>query len=199
MSDALIQSLDDALPQTQCGRCGYDGCLPYAQAIAGGRADINRCPPGGDATIAALAAIAKRDVKALDARCGAHAPLAAAVIDEARCIGCALCIEACPVDAILGAPKQMHAVVDALCSGCELCVPRCPVDCVELVPATRAWTRQDAFAARKRHRARLARIARGERIEQRGSVPPLDDAATRRNAVVAAAVERARARRRSPQ
>ncbi|HVE48463.1 MAG TPA: RnfABCDGE type electron transport complex subunit B [Casimicrobiaceae bacterium] len=194
MDPALAERLDAALPQTQCTRCGYAACRPYANAIANGVADINRCPPGGDATIAALAAISGRPVRALDPACGAHTPLAIAKIDEGRCIGCTLCIDACPVDAILGASKSMHVVLTALCSGCELCIAPCPVDCIAMVPAGRAWTKSDANAARNRHATRVARRARAESIASRGSVVRHDTAAQRK-ATVAAALERARARR----
>jgi electron transport complex protein RnfB len=192
---ALVQHLDAALPQTQCTRCGFPACLPYAQAIAEGAAEINRCPPGGEATIAKLAALTGGDVVPLDPACGTHTPLAVAVIDEARCIGCALCLEACPVDAILGAAKRMHAVVPSLCSGCELCLAPCPVDCIAMVPAQRTWSADDADAARVRHRHRTLRLARGERIERRGIVAPRDEGAAARRATVQAALERARARR----
>lgn len=194
MDAALADRLDAVLPQTQCTRCGYDGCRPYAEAMAAGAADVNRCPPGGPETIAILAQTAGREARALDPVRGAHAPLALARIDEARCIGCTLCIGACPVDAILGARLRMHAVVAALCSGCELCIAPCPVDCIDMVPAGREWTRADAAAARRRHDARSARIARGERIESR-TVPTGHDGALARADRVAAAVERARQRR----
>lgn len=193
----LADRLDAALPQTQCTRCGYDACRPYAEAMAGGDADVNRCPPGGPAVIAVLAGLTGRPARPLDAACGEHAPRALAQIDEARCIGCTLCIEACPVDAILGAPKRLHAVLDSLCSGCALCLAPCPVDCIALVPAGRAWSPEDAAAARTRHRRHLARRARGERIADRGRAVPADTAAARR-AVVDAAVARARARRGVP-
>jgi Na+-translocating ferredoxin:NAD+ oxidoreductase subunit B len=191
----LVERLDAALPQTQCTRCGYDACRPYAEAIARGEADINRCPPGGPATIVALATIAGRAPKPLDAGCGIHAPLSVAVIDESRCIGCTLCIDACPVDAILGAAKRMHAIVPSLCSGCELCLAPCPVDCILMIDAGRAWTTDDASAARGRYRARDQRLARGERIEHRGVVPPPIDAARQRQRAVAEALDRARTRR----
>ena len=194
MESSLAHRLDAVLPQTQCTRCGYEGCLPYAEAIARGEADINRCPPGGPDAIAELAALTCRPVRPLDPACGEHAGLAIARIDEARCIGCTLCIDACPVDAIVGAPKRMHAVVPSLCSGCELCVAPCPVDCIVIEPAAREWTPDDAEAARLRHRRRAVRLARNERIEARGTLPPRDDAAARK-ASVAAALERARARR----
>jgi electron transport complex protein RnfB len=192
---ALAERLDAVLPQTQCTRCGFAGCRPYAEAIASGSADVNRCPPGGEATIVALASLAGREPKSLDAQCGEHAPLAVARIDASRCIGCTLCIDACPVDAILGAAKRLHVVLQSLCSGCELCVAPCPVDCIVLVPAGRTWTSDDANAARERHRAREARLARDERIASRGSVEQIRDAAAERRAAITAAFERARARR----
>lgn len=133
----------------------------------------------------------------LDASCGEHQPLRLAVIDESRCIGCTLCIDACPVDAILGAPKRMHAIVATLCSGCELCLPPCPVDCIQLVDAGRPWEGHDASAARNRFVARQERLVRNERIERRGVVPAPLDAAERRHQAVAQALERARARRRA--
>jgi electron transport complex protein RnfB len=191
----LVERLDAALPQTQCTRCGYPACRPYAEAIARGDADINRCPPGGPATIVTLATLAGRSPKPLDAARGTHGPLAVAIIDESRCIGCTLCIDACPVDAILGAAKRMHAVVPSLCSGCELCLAPCPVDCIRMIDAGRDWTTADASAARDRHRARQRRLARGERIEQRGVVAPPIDAARQRRRAVAEALDRARTRR----
>ena len=159
----LLEALERLLPQTQCMRCGYPGCRPYAEAIVAGEADINRCPPGGKAGIEKLAALLERPALPLDPACGMENPLQAAFIDESRCIGCAICIEACPVDAIVGAPKQMHTVVEALCTGCELCVAPCPVDCISLAPARDAeWTPQRADAAKRRFEARKARLARDE-------------------------------------
>lgn len=195
MDAVLVERLDALLPQTQCTRCGYEACRPYAEAIARGDADINRCPPGGPATIVALASIAGRAPKPLDSACGRHARLAVAIIDESRCIGCTLCIDACPVDAILGAPKRMHAVVPSLCSGCELCLAPCPVDCIRMVDAKRQWTTDDASAARARFVARGQRLARSERIERRGVVAPPAGAAKQRQRAVANALDRARARR----
>ena len=189
---SLAQRIDALLPQTQCTRCGYADCRAYAEAIAAGAADINRCPPGGDTTLAALATLTGRPLRALDPACGAVAPLTLAVIDEAACIGCTLCIQACPVDAIIGAPKRMHAVLPSLCSGCDLCLPPCPVDCITMVAAPRAWTDADATAARIRHDARAARLARAERIARR---PAVDADRARRQAAVAAAMDRARTRR----
>ncbi|HET7570424.1 MAG TPA: RnfABCDGE type electron transport complex subunit B [Gammaproteobacteria bacterium] len=129
------QDIDRLLPQTQCERCGYGGCRPYAEAVAAGDADINRCPPGGDAVIAALAELTGREAKPLDPECGGPLAPTVAVIDEEICIGCTRCIQACPVDAIVGAAKLMHTVIAAECTGCELCLPPCPVDCIDIVPA----------------------------------------------------------------
>lgn len=132
--ESLAVQIDRLLPQTQCARCGYPACLPYARAIASGEADINRCPPGGELGIRALANLLGSDPKPLDPECGVESPPRVAVIREAECIGCAKCIQACPVDAIVGAPKFMHSVLADICTGCELCLPPCPVDCIDLVP-----------------------------------------------------------------
>lgn len=134
----LIESIDSLLPQTQCGRCTYAGCKPYATAIARGEADINQCPPGGQSTVAALAALLRREARPVDPKFGVvpNVPTVAR-IDEPACIGCAKCIQACPVDAIVGAQKFMHTVIAAQCTGCELCIPPCPVDCIEMRPAGR--------------------------------------------------------------
>ncbi len=132
--DPVVDQIDALLPQTQCGQCGFPGCRPYAEAIAAGEADINRCPPGGEATIQALADLLDREPKPLDPERGeAQETPQVAVIDENLCIGCTLCIQACPVDAILGAPKQMHTVIAEECTGCKLCIPPCPVECIEMV------------------------------------------------------------------
>lgn len=190
--------VDALLPQAQCTRCGYRDCAAYARAIAEDGVAINRCPPGGDAVVAALAALTGRARLPIDPECGEHAPPAVAIVDEARCIGCTICLKACPVDAIVGAPKRMHATIEALCTGCELCVAPCPVDCIAMRPAGRAWTDADAAAARGRHAARDARLARGERVADRRPSPvalAADGGRARRQAAVAAAVERARARR----
>jgi electron transport complex protein RnfB len=198
----LAARIDAVLPQMQCRRCGYDGCRPYAEAIANGDA-INRCPPGGDALIGLLATLVSRPVIALDPAHGRHEPLRNARIDEARCIGCTLCIQACPVDAIVGAARQMHTVISALCTGCELCVPPCPVDCIDMPVAGRAWSAEDARAARTRYEVHAARLARGDRdgkqrtIEPRavGETPDTLVSQQRRREAVAAARARARARR----
>ena len=132
--DALVERIDALLPQTQCGHCLYPGCRPYAEAIAAGAADIDRCPPGGEATVRVLASLLGREARPVDPRYGAPRPPLVAVIDETRCVGCALCLPACPVDAIVGAPRFMHTVIEAHCTGCERCLPPCPADCIELVP-----------------------------------------------------------------
>nr|WP_284047690.1 RnfABCDGE type electron transport complex subunit B [Halomonas gemina] len=172
----MIEAIDAELPQTQCGKCGQPGCRPYAEAIVDGEA-INRCPPGGDATVARLATLTGREPLPLAEP--AQSPLVA-WIREAECIGCTKCIQACPVDAILGAAKRMHTVIVDECTGCELCVAPCPVDCIELLPHP-AWEaadtddERDAYLARRaelgrrRHRARqqrLAREARERRMER---------------------------------
>ncbi len=162
----LVNRIDAALPQTQCTRCGYPDCRAYAQALAANEALINRCPPGGAEGITRLAAITGQPVLALDPSRGPEAPRLLAVIDEALCIGCTLCIKACPVDCILGAPKRMHTVIDDQCTGCELCVPACPVDCIALLPVTgqhtgwAAWSPQQADDARVRYQARQQRQQR---------------------------------------
>ena len=131
--DPIIEQIDKLLPQTQCGQCNFAGCRPYAEAIANGKVDINRCPPGGEDTIQALADLLEVEVRPLNKECGIERSKTLAVIDEERCIGCTLCIQSCPVDAILGAAKQMHTVFADECTGCELCVAPCPVDCINMV------------------------------------------------------------------
>lgn len=132
--DPIVEQIERLLPQTQCGQCGYPGCRPYAEAIAAGQADINQCPPGGEAGIRALADLLGREPKALNAEHGEDKPPAVALIIEAECIGCTKCIQTCPVDAIIGARKRMHTVIAALCTGCELCLPPCPTDCIRMLP-----------------------------------------------------------------
>lgn len=131
--DPIVDQIDALLPQTQCGQCGFAGCRPYAEAIATAEAEINRCPPGGESTMLALADLLGRDPVALDAEAEAKED-AVAFVDEQRCIGCTLCIQACPVDAILGAAKHLHTVIAKECTGCELCLPVCPVDCIQMQP-----------------------------------------------------------------
>ena len=200
----LVDRIDALLPQTQCTKCGYPACRPYAEAIASGGADINRCPPGGEAGVHRLAALLGREAKPLDPSCGIEEPRRVAFIDEAVCIGCTLCIQACPVDAIVGAARLMHTVVTELCSGCDLCVPPCPVDCIEMVPATgddATWDRPRADAARERYELRRARLERersdrAERLAQRAlEARRSDPEAGNKRAIVQAAIERARAKR----
>ena len=152
---SLADRIDAALPQTQCTRCGYADCRHYAQAIAAGEAPINQCPPGGAEGIARLSAITGHAVIALNRANGVEGPRKLAIIDEAWCIGCTLCIKACPVDCIVGAPKVMHTVIEPLCTGCELCIPVCPVDCIALIDVTDgrsgwdAWSEAQAAQARR--------------------------------------------------
>jgi electron transport complex protein RnfB len=177
----IVARIDDLLPQTQCTRCGYPGCKPYAAAIASGEAQINQCPPGGDSTILALAELLGRPVQALNPVHGMHTPPRVAWIDESRCIGCARCLAPCPVDAIVGAAKYMHTVLVERCTGCELCLPPCPVDCITLVATADRPLPVAAVAARARHyRARhAAHVARAlrraderaRRLAARGAAP----------------------------
>ncbi|MGV6827463.1 MAG: electron transport complex subunit RsxB [bacterium] len=132
--DPIADQIDALLPQTQCGQCGFAGCRPYAEAMAAGEASINLCPPGGETTMIALADLLELEPQPLADEEAAEKPKALAVIREDECIGCTLCIQACPVDAILGAAKQMHTVIAEECTGCELCLPPCPVDCIDMVP-----------------------------------------------------------------
>ncbi len=157
---ALVQQIDAMLPQTQCTKCGYQGCMPYAEAIANDGVAINRCPPGGEAGIDKLAALLGTPTLPLDADCGTQAPHRVAVIDEAACIGCAKCLKPCPTDAIIGANKFMHTVLPQRCTACELCLPACPVDCISMEIDARYPMMYDADTARERfafHNFRLAR------------------------------------------
>jgi electron transport complex protein RnfB len=215
----LAAALDAALPQTQCKRCGYPDCRRYAEAMAAGEAEINQCPPGGAEGVARLARISGRPVLPLNPAHGTEGPLQLAVVDEAWCIGCTLCIKACPVDCIVGAPKQMHTVIDALCTGCELCLPACPVDCISLVNVSGqrhgwdAWSAAQADEARARYAARQARTAeqadaQRERLIAKAEAKLADlPAATRitdpatvqtKRSVIEAALARARALRPVP-
>ncbi|WP_104011980.1 electron transport complex subunit RsxB [Burkholderia anthinoferrum] len=221
-SKTLADRIEDLLPQTQCTKCGYNGCRPYAEAIAAGDANYNQCPPGGAEGIARLARLLGKPVIPLNPVNGSEHPRAVAFIDENLCIGCTLCMQACPVDAIVGAPKQMHTIVASLCTGCDLCVPPCPVDCIAMLPVTGdrtgwdAWSQEQADAARERHDLRLARQRRErEAAEARAAArraastakpaakpsavqpgapaaAPADDAEAKKRAIIAAALERAR-------
>jgi len=194
LTAVTVDAIDALLPQTQCRRCRYDSCRAYAEAVGAGQAPINRCPPGGDATVAALADLLGIPALAIDQGCGPTTALAIARIDEATCIGCTLCIQACPTDAIVGAAKLMHTVIADRCTGCELCLPPCPVDCIAMLPAARAWSTADAERARQRFSARNARLATGS-CKREQETTPADAARRLRRAAVDAALARARARR----
>jgi electron transport complex protein RnfB len=220
-SRTLADRIEDLLPQTQCTKCGYPACRPYAEAVASGEADYNQCPPGGAEGIARLAALLGKPVIPLNSANGVERPRPLAVIDEQVCIGCTLCMQACPVDAIVGAPKQMHTVIAELCTGCDLCVPPCPVDCIAMPPVTGetsgwdAWSQSQADAARERHNQREARLARERaaaearaaarraagntpaqttetRAQATSTAPAADDAEAKKRAIIQAALERAR-------
>ena len=163
---ALVQALADALPQTQCTRCGFPDCSRYAQAIADADAEINQCPPGGAEGIARLAALTGRPRQPLNPVHGREAPRALAVIDEDWCIGCTLCLQACPVDCIVGGPKAMHTVIAAQCTGCELCLPACPVDCIALLPVSGARTGWDAWSDAQAREARERFAWHGQRLQR---------------------------------
>ena len=211
----LADRLEDLLPQTQCTKCAYTDCRAYAEAMAAGEASFNRCPPGGAEGIARLARLLEVAPIPLDVQHGVERPRPVAVIDEALCIGCTLCIQACPVDAIVGAAKQMHTVVPDLCTGCDLCVAPCPVDCIAMVEATPgrtgwdAWSPQQADAARARYTARKARLQREreendarlaakaaaklKEVEAQAAASPGELAEQqRKKAIITAAIERAR-------
>jgi Na+-translocating ferredoxin:NAD+ oxidoreductase subunit B len=215
VTKSLADQIEDLLPQTQCTKCGYAACRPYAEAIAEGRADINQCPPGGLEGVARLANLLGRAVIPINPVNGAERARPVAYIDESLCIGCTLCIQACPVDAILGAAKQMHTILPSLCTGCDLCVAPCPVDCISMMPVTgertgwAAWSQEAADAARSRHDFRAFRLAR-EREEnearlaakalakmrevsaQATATPEEAAEKERKRAIIAQALERAR-------
>ena len=216
---SLAARINDLLPQTQCTRCGYPDCASYAGAIASGEAGINRCPPGGAEGIQRLASLTGNTVMALHVDSGPEGPRTVALIDEAWCIGCTLCLPVCPTDAIVGSNKRMHTVIATHCTGCELCLPVCPVDCISLVNVSgeltgwSAWTAPQADAARERyalHQIRLAKepLANAERLEKKAETKLADLAAHSRHtepsvldakrAVIEAALARARVRRGEP-
>jgi H+/Na+-translocating ferredoxin:NAD+ oxidoreductase subunit B len=198
MAVASVEAVLALLPQTQCRRCGYDDCRGYAEAIAGEEAEINRCPPGGAEGIDRLARLTGKAALPLDPACGTEAPRALALIDEAWCIGCALCLKACPVDAIVGAAKRMHVVIDELCTGCELCVPVCPVDCIAMIGASgdrtgwEAWDAVHAEQARDRYARHAARLDTSA-----DATPSIPAASPARQETIAAVLARAREARAS--
>ncbi|HEX7646156.1 MAG TPA: electron transport complex subunit RsxB [Noviherbaspirillum sp.] len=212
---SLADQIEDLLPQTQCTKCGYPACRPYAEAVAEGKAAYNQCPPGGVEGVSRMAALLGKPVIPLNPVNGIERPRPVAVIDETACIGCTLCIQACPVDAIVGAAKQMHTVVPELCTGCDLCVAPCPVDCIAMVEATPgktgwdAWSQEQADAARARHDFRTFRLRRDKEendarlaakaaaklkaVEAESAMTPEERAAQeRKKAIIQAAMERAR-------
>jgi Na+-translocating ferredoxin:NAD+ oxidoreductase subunit B len=217
MTAALVDRIDALLPQTQCTKCGYPACRPYAAAIVQGEAEIDQCPPGGAEGIAKLAALLGQTVRPLNPANGVEQARAAALIDESWCIGCTLCIQACPVDAIVGAPKLMHTVLLQHCTGCELCIPPCPVDCIEMVEVSELARRGAVIAdhgperraaeARARYQFNLARSARereerearlaakADRKRRRTDQAAVSPGVERKQAAIRAALERARARR----
>lgn len=216
-SDAasLADRLEALLPQTQCTKCGFNGCRPYAEAMARGEAASNRCPPGGAEGIVRLSSVLGVPPQPLDPERGVEQPRAVARIDESLCIGCTLCIQACPVDAIAGAPKQMHTVLPDLCTGCDLCVAPCPVDCIDMIPVTgdktgwAAWSQSQADAAHRRYAERGVRLVRAReendarlaakaaaklaalQAETAASTAE-QEAQARKKAIIQAAIERAR-------
>jgi len=212
---SLADQIEDLLPQTQCTKCGYPACRPYAEAIAEGAANYNQCPPGGSEGIARLAALLGKPVIALNPVNGIERERPVAFIDEAACIGCTLCIQACPVDAIAGAAKQMHTVIPELCTGCDLCVAPCPVDCIAMIPITenktgwQAWSADQAEAARQRFHQRELRLrvekeeqdarlaakaaAKLNEVNNESALSPEELAEkNRKRAIIQAAIERAR-------
>ncbi len=221
-SGTRADRLEALLPQTQCTKCGFQGCRPYAEAMARGEADCNRCPPGGAEGIRRLAAELGVAPLPLDASHGTEQPRAVARIDETLCIGCTLCIQACPVDAIVGAAKQMHTVLPDWCTGCDLCVAPCPVDCIAMVPVTGertgwdAWSQQQADDARARYLSRKQRLVREreenearlaakaaaklEALRQEAASSEAErQAQERKKAIIQAAIERARQKRQATQ
>jgi electron transport complex protein RnfB len=198
MTPTLADRIDDLLPQTQCEQCGFHGCRPYAEAIAAGDAGIDRCPPGGSAGIARLAALLDRPLVPLDPTHGVEKPRTLARIVEADCIGCTKCIQVCPVDAIVGSSKLMHTVVADLCTGCELCVPACPVDCIALdaMPLAQSEDRVHADAARQHFQRRERRLAHERELRERQlTASKVDVAAPAARNAVLEALARAKAKK----
>ena len=203
----LAERIAAALPQTQCTRCGYPDCAAYAEAVAADEAGINQCPPGGAEGVARLAQLTGRPVLPLNPENGLEQPRAMAVIDEAWCIGCTLCIAACPTDAIFGSNKRMHTVIEAYCTGCELCIPVCPVDCIQLENASgsntgwNAWTAADAALAHSRYLLHTDRLRvqppEAEADPETTTAKPAQPADNKR-AVIEAALARARQRAAKP-
>ena len=215
MTKTLADLIEDVLPQTQCTKCGYPACRPYAEAIAAGIAAINQCPPGGLEGVRRIAALTGHPLIPINPANGFERARPVAFIDEQLCIGCTLCIQACPVDAIIGAAKQMHTILPSLCTGCDLCVAPCPVDCIVMFPVTDertgwdAWSQPHADAARARHAARTARLQREQRendarlaakavAKMREVTAEVGNTGAellekeRKRAIIAAAIERAR-------
>jgi len=212
----LVDQIEDLLPQTQCIKCGYPACRPYAEAIASGQALYNQCPPGGQQGIVRLATLLRQPVLPLNPGNGTEHPRSIAVIDESVCIGCTLCIQACPVDAIVGAAKQMHSVINDLCTGCDLCIPPCPVDCISMVNVSQdktgwdAWSQQQADTARAQHDFRIGRLQREKQEnearllakaeeklravqEEIAASPEAYSEQARKKAIISAAIARAQA------
>jgi Na+-translocating ferredoxin:NAD+ oxidoreductase subunit B len=223
VNEGLARQINDALPQTQCTRCGYPDCQAYAQAIAQEGVPINQCPPGGAEGIRRLAHITGQPVVPLNPTHGTEGPRVVVWIDETWCIGCTLCIKACPVDAITGSNKRMHTVIESVCTGCELCLPVCPVDCMHTEPAPSelgavptgwdAWSPAQATEARTRYEFRSTRLMREEREHQKSleakAAMKLEDLAAhsqhtdpavldKKRAVIEAALARARAKSQLP-
>jgi Na+-translocating ferredoxin:NAD+ oxidoreductase subunit B len=206
----LVDLIHAALPQTQCTRCGYPDCRAYAHAIAAGEAGIDQCPPGGAEGVMRLAALTDLPPRPLNPTHGTEGPLRQALIDEAWCIGCTLCIKACPVDCIVGGPKLMHTVVTDQCTGCELCLPVCPVDCIAMVDATpgrsgwAAWSAPQAAQARDRyafHQFRVTRdgVEHSERLAAKAQAQQVGAGELEaKRAVIDAALARARQRKGPP-